>query len=431
MWQKNKTLIIGLPIYGLWACVSDRVITSLSSHFTPVHIDLLRGINDLIVPTITFFLLFRESRKHQKQMHLSEKQYRALFDSNPNPMWIFDLQTLDFVAVNDAAVITYGYTRDEFLKMSIKDIRPKADEMSLLESIKQNHGAHREAGKWIHTRKSGETFPVSITTHAVFFDGRCCKMVMATDITVQAQHEQQLQEAYLKEKELHEKLAINYQVLKKAEHENKLLGQVIDKINNMVVIVNESGEILRVNRAFVEFTGYTDEDVIGRDPVQLLAGADTDEDTVGQLIETVGRKEFFYGELMNYKKNGQPYWTQISLTPIFDEDGVFLFYISVETVITEQKQREQKILAQHAALHRIAWANSHEIRRPVCSIIALVSLLKHADDPAEKEKYIDAIEKCSEQLDSIIKDINSETEKLQIDLTLGNSVNGLDHLTVV
>lgn len=421
MWQKNKTLIIGFAVVGLWACVIDSLITSLGMRFAPAYIGFLRSGNDLTVAAAAFFILFKENRKHQKQMALSEKQYRALFDSNPSPMWIFDLHTLDFVAVNDAAVVKYGYSRDEFLKMKILDIRPKSDRSKLLEKIKESHHEHHESGKWMHTRKSGETFPVSITIHTVFFDGRYCKMVMATDITPQAQHEQQLQEAYLKEKELHEKLAVNYQVLKKAEHENKLLGQVIDKINNMVVIVKESGEILRVNRAFVEFTGYTDEEVIGMDPVQLLAGADTDKDTVSQLIETVGRKEFFYGELMNYKKNGEPYWTQISLTPIFDEDGTFLFYISVETVITQQKQREQKILAQHAALQRIAWANSHEIRRPVCSIIGLVSLLKQADSPAEQNRYLEALEECSEQLDSIIKNINSEAEKLELDFTLSST----------
>jgi PAS domain S-box-containing protein len=368
-------------------------------------------------------MLFNESKKHHKQMSLSEKQYRALFDSNPNPMWIFELQTLNFIAVNDAAVAKYGYSREEFLKMNIMDIRPKSDQLQLLAMIKEDNGMHHEAGKWRHMRKSGETFPVSVITHRVFFNDMHCKMVMATDITMQVQHERQLQEAYLKEKELHEKLAANFKVLKKAEHENRLLGEVIDKINNMVVIVKESGEILRVNRAFVDFTGYTDEEAIGRNPVELLIGADTDKHTLGQLIETVGRKEFFYGELLNYKKNGEPYWTQISLTPIFDENEVFLFFISVETIITEQKKREQKILSQHAALQRIAWFNSHEIRRPVCSIIGLIPLLKQADSETEQNRCLEALEECSEQLDSIIKNINSEAEKLELDFTLSSTAD--------
>jgi PAS domain S-box-containing protein len=421
MWQKNKTLIIGLAIYGLWAFISDNLITSLSTHFTPFYIDLIRTVNDLIVPAATFFMLFNESRKHHKQMSLSEKQYRALFDSNPNPMWIFELQTLNFIAVNDAAVAKYGFSREEFLKMNIMDIRPKSDQLQLLAKIKEDNGMHHEAGKWRHMRKSGETFPVSVITHRVFFNDMHCKMVMATDITMQVQHERQLQEAYLKEKELHEKLAANFKVLKKAEHENRLLGEVIDKINNMVVIVKENNEILRVNRAFVDFTGYTDEEAIGRNPIELLIGADTDKHTLSQLIETVGRKEFFYGELLNYKKNGEPYWTQISLTPIFDENEVFLFFISVETIITEQKQREQKILSQHAALQRIAWFNSHEIRRPVCSIIGLIPLLKQAESKTEQNRCLEALEECSEQLDSIIKNINSEAEKLELDFTLSST----------
>jgi signal transduction histidine kinase len=109
------------------------------------------------------------------------------------------------------------------------------------------------------------------------------------------------------------------------------------------------------------------------------------------------------------------------LTPIFDENEVFLFFISVETIITEQKQREQKILSQHAALQRIAWFNSHEIRRPVCSIIGLIPLLKQVESETEQNRCLEALEECSEQLDSIIKNINSEAEKLELDFTLSST----------
>ena len=67
----------------------------------------------------------------------SEQGYRLLFDSNPHPMWIYDRETLAFLAVNDAAILSYGYSREEFLAKTIKDIRPPEDIPSLLEKVSE------------------------------------------------------------------------------------------------------------------------------------------------------------------------------------------------------------------------------------------------------------------------------------------------------
>jgi PAS domain S-box-containing protein len=378
------------------------------------YLEWLRSVNNFIILAAVFLIFYKRLKKQQQHVIQSEKQYRALFESNPNPMWIFDKDTLAFLEVNDAAVARYGYSRGEFLQMKIADIRPKRDLPQLMEIARKESSGYNDVGNWKHIRKSGEIFPVSITSHDVFFNNKYCKMVMATDITRLVQHEKQLQGAYIKEKELHKKLVANYQILEKAELENRLMGQVIDKINNLVMIVKECGSISRVNQAFIDFTGYSREEAIGRNPVELLTGPETNKQTLGCLIETIGRKEFFSGEMINYKKNGEPYWTSISLTPIFDENGIFQFGISVETIITEKKEREQKILAQHAALQRIAWANSHELRRPICSILGLVDLLKDSDDPSERVFCIDALEKSSNELDCMIRKINKKAEKIQL-----------------
>ncbi|MBS1500947.1 MAG: PAS domain S-box protein [Bacteroidetes bacterium] len=414
MWRWRKAFIFSLVICGLWAVISDHLITAFSNHIPFAYIEPARSLNNFIVPTAVFFILYSGIKKQQYQLILSEKQYRELFESNPNPMWIYDRTSFAFLAVNEAAIIAYGYSRDEFLRMTIMDIRPKTDHQRPVKIVEHNKTKYHEAGNWSHIRKSGEEFPVAVIAHLVFFNGKYCKMVMATDITKQLQHEQQLEEVYLKEKELHEKLSVNYQVLEKAERENRLMGQVIDKINNMVLIVAEGSKVLRVNQAFIDFTGYTREEVVGKNPQEFLHGPGTDRQTVERLIQAVQCKEFFSGELINYKKNGEAYWTSISITPIFDENGVFQFNISVESVVTEKKEREQKILAQHAALQRIAWYHSHELRRPVCSIIGLISLLKDAGDPHEKAFCLDALEKCVKDLDSVIRDTNKKAEKIQL-----------------
>jgi PAS domain S-box-containing protein len=257
--------------------------------------------------------------------------------------------------------------------------------------------------------------PVSIVSHDVIFNRLDCKMVMATDITRILKNEQKLHEAYREEKKLHEELAAKHQALMESEKESRLMGQVMNKINNLVIIVREDHKISWVNQAFTDLTGYTLKEVEGKNPGEILPGPETDLEVVSNLISSVEKRIFFSAELVNYKKNGEPYWTQLNLSPIYDEDGSFQFYISVETVITERKEKEQKILAQHTALQRVAWSNSHELRKPVCSIIGLISVLKNADNHKERHDCLSALETCTKELDCLVKDINRKVEYLEQD----------------
>ncbi|MFZ0998081.1 MAG: PAS domain-containing protein, partial [Candidatus Sulfotelmatobacter sp.] len=75
-------------------------------------------------------------KRSEALLRESEERHRKLFDNNPHPTWVFDRETLRFLAVNDAAVHQYGYSRDEFLAMTLKDIRPPEDVPALVETVK-------------------------------------------------------------------------------------------------------------------------------------------------------------------------------------------------------------------------------------------------------------------------------------------------------
>ena len=125
-------------------------------------------------------------RKHiEEQLQASELRYRLLFKANPHPMWLYDIDTLRFLEVNDAAVHYYGYSREEFLSMSIKDIRPEEDIQSLMGHLQQTteHDGFNEAGVWRHRKKSGEVIEVEIISHTLEFNGHNAKMILATEIT--------------------------------------------------------------------------------------------------------------------------------------------------------------------------------------------------------------------------------------------------------
>ncbi|HUG10529.1 MAG TPA: PAS domain S-box protein [Opitutaceae bacterium] len=122
----------------------------------------------------------------------SEQQYRLLFAGNPHPMWVYDLETLGFLAVNDAAIARYGFSRDEFLAMTIKDIRPEEDIPHLIENIRTSTGEYQDSGIWRHRKKSGEIISVEINSHTLAFDGRCAKLVLAQDVTARQRAEDAL-----------------------------------------------------------------------------------------------------------------------------------------------------------------------------------------------------------------------------------------------
>jgi PAS domain S-box-containing protein len=125
-----------------------------------------------------------ERKQIEEALHQSEERYRSLFEANPLPMWIYDLETLSFLEINDAAMSHYGYRREEFLSMTIADIRPTDDKPALLANVAQAvNRAVDNAGVWRHRKKDGSMIDVEITSHVVDYKGRRAELVLAFDIT--------------------------------------------------------------------------------------------------------------------------------------------------------------------------------------------------------------------------------------------------------
>ena len=114
---------------------------------------------------------------------VSERNYRQLFESHPQPMWLYDVHTLRFLKVNDAAVDRYGYTRDEFLAMTIKDIRPPQDVPKFLELTAAPQPHYDKTGPWRHLLKDGSIVQVLITSHTTTFDDHEARLVLAEDLS--------------------------------------------------------------------------------------------------------------------------------------------------------------------------------------------------------------------------------------------------------
>lgn len=189
-----------------WALFSDPFINFFTSHTGFIDKDLFRKLNEFIFVVVIAFVLYFKIKKHELKLSKSEEEYRHLFESNPNPMWIYNKKTLRFIRVNNAAVEKYRYSRSMFLKMTINDIRPPEEHDRLNDYIKTMRNGIHLAGNWKHMKGSGEVFNVSIIAHPVLFDNQDCTLVMAADITELLDKERKLQQAYLKIKTANEAL---------------------------------------------------------------------------------------------------------------------------------------------------------------------------------------------------------------------------------
>ena len=111
--------------------------------------------------------------------------FDLLFKNHPLPVWIYDLQTLAFLEVNDAAVKKYGYSHKKFLTLTLKDIRPEEDVARLIKDVSKKRPIIQQSRNWRHKLKSGKVIDVEITSHTIKYNGRKAALVTARDITEQ------------------------------------------------------------------------------------------------------------------------------------------------------------------------------------------------------------------------------------------------------
>ena len=136
----------------------------------------------------------------------SEAKYRSMFESHPEPMWIYDPVTRAVLAVNDAATATYGYSRREFLGLRIDDLRPPDELPALLAHLGEPPEQRPNPGVWLHRRKDGSTFDAEVHHHHIDFGGRPARLIMAIDVTERVRAERALQESQAELRALNEEL---------------------------------------------------------------------------------------------------------------------------------------------------------------------------------------------------------------------------------
>jgi diguanylate cyclase (GGDEF)-like protein/PAS domain S-box-containing protein len=134
---------------------------------------------------VAFGMILTLLEEQKRGADARSQEYRVLFEDNPYPMWIFDTDTLQFLAVNDSAVTRYGYSAEEFRKMTLRDIRP-ADEVGAMEQTLAKAGNNESVlvtGPWTHILRDGRRIKVEVSAHTIQFEGRQARFSLVQDVT--------------------------------------------------------------------------------------------------------------------------------------------------------------------------------------------------------------------------------------------------------
>ncbi len=182
-----------LVIFFLIAEISI-VCIQIFTNATPGVFEITKDLLFITGYCLSLAYLYRQVNDHYSTQ---EKVYIKLFKKNPHPMWVYDLTTLKFLTVNDAAVSLYGYSESEFLNMSIRDIRPTEDVPAIIDKAEKTkldfNLNYHWSGVWRHKIKNGELRYVEISSHEIIFDGKKSELVLAYDVTERVNQDIKLQ----------------------------------------------------------------------------------------------------------------------------------------------------------------------------------------------------------------------------------------------
>ena len=272
--------------------------------------------------------------KASEMIEESEKSYHYLFESNPHPMWIYDCETLKFLQVNDAAIAHYGYSQDEFLAMTLRDIRPEEDIPLLVKTVLLHGSGKGQRGVWRHRKKDGQIIDVEVTTHDFRFRGRSARLGHINDITQNRRIERALQQSEQEQRLLAEHL--------EKERERLAEAQAIAKVGSWELN-------LTTNALFWSEETYR---IFGIDPLKCGASYEAfvervhpdDRATVNRAYtESIANRTSYAIDHRMLMKDGSTKIVHERCQTIYDAGGQPLRSIGTVQDITATKQTEQQL----------------------------------------------------------------------------------------
>jgi two-component system, cell cycle sensor histidine kinase and response regulator CckA len=333
------------------------------------------------------------SRKHRETtVHpkANEASFRLLFMIHPQPMWVYDLESLQILEGNEAASQQYGYSREEFLGMQITGIRPQEDVPRLMQELAQERGPRQHSGEWRHLLKDGRIIDVSIRSHTLEFAGRKAALVVAHDITQQKRNEAAIKEAEQKYRHIFERAIIG------------------------IFQSTPLGRFTSVNESLARMLGYDS-------PADLT---ETIQDIEKQFyVDCTRRQEFkrllqghgvLHGfEIEVYRKDHTKMWLSANVRAAREAGEIVSYEGSLEDIsqrklLEEQFRQSQKM----EAVGRLAGGVAHDFNNAIGVITGYSELLQLRLPPGDPlHRYADEIAKAGQRAASLTRQLLAFSRK--------------------
>lgn len=377
-----------------WLESSSNIITESSEYHSPFLISITRDITE------------------RKMSESVKMRLAKILDNTLTEVYFLDAGTLKFIQVNRAAMDKTGYTTDELLNIDPFNIDPLLGRKEFERIIiPLKNGEKKEIlFEGTHKKKDGQKYPVETRVQYSAEEDPPIFLLISQDITQR----------------------------KTAESEVRLLHKSVEELNDIVLItesepVDEPGpKIIFVNNAVETITGYSKKEVLGKSP-RIFQGKNTSRHTLDRirkaLLEQISIKE----EILNYRKNGEEYWIELSISPMKNPGGDCAYFVAVERDITERKNNHRELIqAKEKAeeMNRLKsnfLANmSHELRTPMIGILGYAELLfQELKDPDHKEMtdfILESGRRLLETLNLLLDLSRIESGKLEINYNKVNLV---------
>ncbi|WP_185156080.1 PAS domain S-box protein [Fulvivirga kasyanovii] len=318
--EQFKTLYAAFPKKPIIIISADDTETGLKMVSLGAQDHLVKG--EYSLPLLKKSIHYAIERSAMlKQIDKTKNEYQGLFMDNPNPMWIYDPDTYKFLQVNKAAVDNYGYSKEEFLNMTIKDIRPEGDVFRLQKMVKsQKEEGVIDGGVWLHRKASGDEFYVHIYSHDTSFKGKKTRLVVAIDVDKSVKHEKK-----------------NEELTRQLQTYSDRINTILNSIRDSFFAVDKNWNFIYVNKMF-----------------ELLF-AKKKEHLLGKNVWTVFPKEFAtkiaprYEKAMKTKKHFKfeeffeemNMWFSVSVYPSQEGLSVYIQDITQSKIMKEEIFKER------------------------------------------------------------------------------------------
>lgn len=449
-------------IYGtigtLWVAASYSYVRSSLTDQAQIELllnqTLLRGFFILFSTGLLFLLV----RGYTRKLENSASQSLRLFEENPQPMWVFDQETLRFLTVNNAAIEKYGYSREEFLRMTIVDIRPREEVTRLLRDRKVLASGFHSAGIWRHQTKAAKILDVEIYAHFIQYNGRKAELVFAYDVTERTKYENQIMELNRtleqrvneRTKDLHESLQEQAALMEELETYNEELTStneqlvhaqeliqhqarelVLSSEHKLNLVINNvkdfiwsaryrqgKFEVEIMSPAVTDILGFTPEEYHENERIWFDVIHPEDRERNAGMIGTLGQdsyRELEYRVVHLKTREVRYVLSRIWSNPTNEANVIQLN--GIMTDITERKLQEEEktrlieqLVAHNNDLMQFSYIASHNLRGPVASILGIAQLARDTESREDIATLINHLGTSANKLDDVIKDLNKVLE---------------------